>query len=96
MSSIEYYVQDALLAWITLFAAALMVIAVLSYRRTGNPKIMYIAVGFGLFFAKAVIMSAALYTGHMDVSSSFVIFLDLLIIIDLLILVVLYFAMFKK
>ena len=96
MSSIEYYIQDVLLAWITLFAAALLVIAVISYRRTGNPKIMYIAAGFGLFFMKALIMSIALYTGHMDVSPKFVVFLDLLIIIDLLILVILYYAMFKK
>ena len=79
MTSYEYLIQDMLLAWVAIFAFALL-----------------IAAGFALFFVKGVLMSAALYTGHMDVSSSFVIFLDILIVIDLLILVLLYFAMFKK
>ncbi|UCH89803.1 MAG: hypothetical protein JSV49_03920 [Thermoplasmata archaeon] len=96
MNSIEYLVQDVLLAWIAIFAGALLAIAIISYRRTKNPKILYIAGGFALFFSKGIIMSIALYTGHMDVSSSFVIFLDLLIIIDLIILLLLYFAMFRK
>ena len=96
MTSYEYLIQDMLLAWVAIFAFALLIIAVISYRRTGNRKILYIAAGFALFFTKGVLMSIALYTGHMDVSSSFVIFLDVLIVIDLLILVLLYFAMFKK
>lgn len=98
MSTIEYefIIQDILLAWIAIFSAALLAIAVISYKRTRNKKIMYIACGFGLFFTKGIIMSIALYTKHMDVSESFVLFLDLLIIIDLLILLVLYFAMFRK
>jgi hypothetical protein len=96
MNSIEYLIQDVLLAWIVIFAAALLLIAVISYRRTENKKILYIACGFALFLGKGIIMSAALYTGHMDVSSSFVIFMDILIVIDLIILLLLYFAMFKK
>ena len=96
MTSYEYLIQDMLLAWVAIFAFALLIIAVISYKRTKNKKILYIAAGFALFFVKGVLMSAALYTGHMDVSSSFVIFLDILIVIDLLILVLLYFAMFKK
>jgi hypothetical protein len=96
MDSIEYLIQDVLLAWIAIFAAALMVIAIISYRRTGNRKIMFIGAGFALFFVKGIIMSVALYTGHMDVSSGFVLFLDFLIILDLLILLILYFAIFRK
>jgi len=96
MTAYEYLIQDMLLAWIAIFAFALLVIAVLSYRRTGNKKILYIAAGFALFFIKGVLMSVALYTNHMNVDSSFVIFLDILIAIDLFILVLLYFAMFKK
>jgi hypothetical protein len=92
----NYIVQDILVAFITVFAAALLLIAYISYKRTGNRKIMLIGAGFAVFFVKGIVMSIAIYAGFMDVSTSFVLFLDMLIIFDLLILILLYFAMFKK
>lgn len=98
MAEIEfaYMIQDILLAFIVVFSAALLAIAVISYRRTGNKKILYITAGFACFFAKGLLMTAALYTDNLDVTESFVPFLDVLILIDLLILLLLYYAMFKK
>ena len=91
-----YMIQDILLAFIVVFSAALLAIAIISYRRTENRKILFIAAGFACFFAKGIIMSIALYTDNFDVSGSFVPFMDALILIDLLILLLLYYAMFKK
>lgn len=98
MAEIEfaYMIQDILLAFIVVFSAALLAIAVISYRRTGNKKILYITAGFACFFTKGLLMTAALYTDNLDVTESFVPFLDVLILIDLLILLLLYYAMFKK
>lgn len=94
-----YYIQDVLIAWITVFALTLLVIGVVSYRRTANRKILYITVGFALFFIKGVILSVGLYTGVLsssNIPTSFVIHLDILLVLDLLILSFLYLAIFKR
>jgi hypothetical protein len=94
----RYMAQDVLVPFITVFALALFVIGMMSYRRTGHPKIAAVSGAFLIFFVKGVIMSAGLYTGYMalDVSDSFVLAFDVLLVMDLVILTLLYMALFRK
>jgi len=50
-----------LIAWVTVFSLALFVIGFLSYRRTGNPKLLAVSTAFLLYFIKGVVMALGLY-----------------------------------
>ena len=93
-----YMAQDVLIPFITVFALALFVIGFISWRRTEHPKIAAVSAAFFLFFVKGVIMSVGLYSDflELDISEDFVAAFDLLLVMDLLILVVLYMAVFRK
>jgi len=54
--------ENAVTGWLTVFSLLLTVVALLAYRRSGNPKMLGIAVAFALFFAKGLAMSYALFT----------------------------------
>jgi hypothetical protein len=99
MEDIEYLIQDILIPCIMILALALVVIAALSYNRTKNQKILFITIGFVCFFIKGLILSVGLYTGMLSSDSlppSFVIPFDFLLFFDFLILLLLYFAVFKR
>ena len=98
MEDIEYLVQDILIPCIMILSLALLIIAALSYRRTKNNKILVITIGFLCFFIKGLILSIGLYVGMLSSDSlppSFVIPFDMLLFLDFLILLLLYFAVFK-
>ena len=54
--------ENAVTGWLTAFALLLMVVALLAYRRSGNVKMLGIAAAFGLFFAKWLAVTYALFT----------------------------------
>ena len=93
-----YMAQDALIPFITVFALTLFFIGFLSWRRTQHPKIAAVSAAFMIFFIKGVIMSLGLYTDwlSMDVSEGFVVAFDILLVLDLVILTLLYIAIFRK
>jgi hypothetical protein len=99
MEDIEYLVQDILIALITILALVLLIIAAMAYSRTRNKKILLITAGFGAFFIKGLILSVGLYTEMLsskNLPSSFVVPFDILLMLDFLILLLLYFSVFKK
>jgi hypothetical protein len=77
-----------LIAWVTVFSLALFVIGFLSYRRTGNPKLLAVSTAFLLYFIKGVVMALGLYFPNIvgvttELPS---------ILLDVLILLTLYYA----
>lgn len=54
--------ENAVAGWLTVFSALLAVVAVLAYRRSRNSKMLGVAVAFGLFFAKGIVVTYALFT----------------------------------
>jgi len=54
--------ENAVAGFVTIFALLLAVVAVLAYRRSRNPKVLGIALAFGLFFAKGLVVTYALFT----------------------------------
>lgn len=99
MEHIEYLIQDILIPCILILALSLLIIASLSYKRTRNEKILVITIAFACFFVKGLILSIGLYNGMLSSDSlppSFVIPFDFLLFLDFLILLLLYFAVFKR
>jgi len=96
-----FLVQDVLIPFITILALALLIVAAMSYQRTGNPKILFISFAFALFFVKGLLLSVGLYLDWLydpmsDPSSVYVLSLDLLLVLDMMILLLLYFSILKR
>jgi len=99
MEDIEYMLQDILIPCIMILAFVLVIIAGKSYGRSRNEKILLITIAFASFFIKGLVLSIGLFAGMLSSDSlppSFVIPFDLLLFLDFLILLLLYFAVFKK
>ena len=54
--------ENLLAGWLTTFSLLLALVAVLAYRRSGNRKVLGIAVAFALFFVKGLVVTYALFT----------------------------------
>lgn len=99
MEHVEYLLQDILIPCVMILALSLLIIAGMSYKRTKNEKILIITIAFACFFVKGIILSIGLYIGMLSSDSlppSFVIPFDFLLFLDFLILLLLYFAVFKR
>jgi len=99
MEHVEYLIQDILIPCIMILALSLLIIASASFRRTRNEKILIITIAFACFFIKGVILSVGLFIGMLSSDSlppSFVIPFDFLLFLDFLILLLMYFAVFKR
>lgn len=59
-------IHEIVIALVTVFALAIMVISAFSYKKTGNQKILLVTAGFGLFFVKGVILSVGILQEDMD------------------------------
>ncbi|MEW5760940.1 MAG: hypothetical protein AB1779_09260 [Candidatus Thermoplasmatota archaeon] len=55
------YLEDVLIGSITIFAATLLIISYISYKRTANRKLLYVSLAFFVFFIKGLILSFSLY-----------------------------------
>lgn len=79
-------------AAMTVTAGVLAAIAVRAWMLTRRPKILYLMLGFVVFFFKGLVLSAALFlSGEWGDS-----FLPISILLDLVILVLFYLAILKR
>jgi len=80
-----------LTAWIMVFSFLLFIIGYLSYRRTENKKMLYLAMAFCFFFIKGVLMAVGLFFSDVVPVKP-----DLVVIgLDVATLLMLYFAVIK-
>ncbi|MEM2899707.1 MAG: hypothetical protein QXT63_02855 [Thermoplasmata archaeon] len=87
-----YYLEDLLVPWVTIFSFVLFVIAIVSYNRTRNKRLIFVTCAFALFFIKGIILTIGLYfpsiiSVHED---------PLLLVMDILLLLSLYFGILRK
>lgn len=54
-------VENFLVAAVTVFALALTAIALLAWRRTKDRHMVFLGAAFGMFFAKGIVLTAALF-----------------------------------
>lgn len=86
----EAELQSGAMAWATVLSLALFVIALLSYRRSGERRILLITAAFGLFFVKNLVLSYLLFAGQ---AGSFPLSSALL---DTAVLLSFYVALFRR
>jgi len=84
--------DTALTAWITLFAAAMFVVALMAYVRLRNTRLLLVSAAFGVFLAKGVVLSAALVSVTVAAVASTTVMLAL----DTLILLLLAASVLRK
>lgn len=53
-------IHEIVIALVTIFALAIMLISAFSYKRSGSRKVLIVTAGFGLFFVKGVILSVGI------------------------------------
>ena len=87
-----YYLEDLLVPWVTIFSFVLFLIAIISYNRTRNKRLIFVTSAFGLFFIKGILLTVGLYfplilSVHED---------PLILIIDIGLLLALYFGILRK
>ncbi len=89
--------KDILVGLLIILSLALTVIGYMSYRRTGNPKVRMVTIAFVLFFLKGLFLAIGLYlTDLVKVPRGFAGSFDLMLAIDVLVLLTLYIALFRK
>ena len=54
-------IENFLVAAVTVFAFALTVIGAAAFRRARDSHLLLLAIAFGLFFAKGLVLTAALF-----------------------------------
>lgn len=48
-------------AWVVVLAAALLVLSLAAYRRSGRRRMLLLSLAFGLFLAKGLLAAASLF-----------------------------------
>ena len=84
--------KDVFIAWMTVFSLTLLVISVISYLRTRNRRLGLVSLAFFMFSAKGVALTCGLYWPAVwnvttDLPS---------LLFDVLILLILYFAIMRE
>jgi len=62
-------IENLIYAFMVVFSLSLLVVAILSFRRSGNAKIALVAAAFMLFLAKGILFSVQLFTDAMSQES---------------------------
>ncbi len=62
-------IENIIYAFIVVFSLSLLIVAILSFRRSGNVKIALTAAAFILFLAKGILFSLQLFTDSMSQES---------------------------
>ena len=89
--------KDVLVGLLIVLSLALTFIGFLSYRRTGNPKVRMVTIAFVLFLLKGLFLAVGLYfTDLVRVPRGFAGSFDLMLAVDVLVLLTLYLALFRK
>ncbi|HYY47390.1 MAG TPA: hypothetical protein VFA17_01740 [Thermoplasmata archaeon] len=75
-------IENVLLAAESVFALALTVIAVLAFRRSRDPHLVFLAVAFGVFFLKGLLLTYLFFMNTIGLNGFFLLsgFLDLAIL----------------
>ncbi|EMR74375.1 hypothetical protein MBGDN05_00161 [Thermoplasmatales archaeon SCGC AB-539-N05] len=87
----EYYISLFLKIVITGLAALLLIVSTASWRRLHNIKLALISVAFASFFIKGFILVIDIFLG-----TDIIIQNNIALIIDLVIIISLYFSAIKK
>ena len=58
--------HEVLIALITVLALALTAASALSYRRSGNRKVLMVTLAFALFFAKGLVLTIGIFMWKAD------------------------------
>ena len=56
------YLVNALRAWILIFSALLLLISIITYKRTKNKRILIVSIAFTVFFVKGIVLFIGLFT----------------------------------
>jgi hypothetical protein len=78
--------------FITIFSLGMFLLSILSYKRSNNFKILFVAIVFFLFFIKGILLSLSLFITEIND----IISIPFLGIFDLFIIVLLFIATLKK
>jgi hypothetical protein len=75
-------IENVLLAAVSVFALALTIIAVLAFRRSRDAHLIFLAVAFGVFFLKGLLLTVLFFTNAIGPAGFFLLsgFLDLAIL----------------
>jgi hypothetical protein len=78
--------------FITIFSLGMLLLSILSYKRSKNFKILFVAMVFFLFFIKGFLLSLSLFITEINDIVS----IQFLGVFDLLMIVLLFIATLKK
>ncbi len=78
--------------FLTIFSLGLLIISILSYRKSKNKKILFVSIVFLLFLLKGMILSISIFLADLQEFLSIAFFA----VFDLLILFLLFIAVLKK
>lgn len=89
--------KDLLVGLLVILSLALTLIGYLSWSRSRNPKIAMVTVAFVVFLLKGLVLVVGLYaTDLISVPRGFAGAFDIMLISDVLVLLLLYLALFRK
>lgn len=86
-------IENIVIAWITVFAFAMLVISLRAFRRSKHRKILFVSGAFGIFFIKGIILTLGLFYEDKISSSSLWLLASLF---DLGVLILLFVATLKR
>jgi ABC-type uncharacterized transport system permease subunit len=84
--------HEIFIALVTVFALAITIITFLTYKRTGNQKVLIISIAVGLFFVKGLFLSIGILNDDPDYFN----LLTYSIFIDMLIVLLIFFSIVKR
>lgn len=84
--------ENFLIAWITIFALILFIVAILTYKRTKHPRLGIICAAFALFFIKGILLTWGLV--NEELHEPYI--LNINIVLDSFILLFLAVSILKK
>lgn len=91
MIAVWDWLVDGLVAWVTVFAGALLFITALAYQRTGNRKLLFVSGAFAFFFVKGLLLTLSLFVAALPIRA------DLPGLgLDALILLLLYYSVMSR
>jgi len=89
--------KDLMIGILVILSLALFVIGMISYRRTGNPRIRMVTAAFAVFLIKGLFLVVGLYlTDWFRVPSDFGLAFGAILAADVVVLTLLYLALFRR
>ena len=85
-------IESIAFAWVAVFSLALTLIGIASYKRSRNPKLALLALGFLVLFIKALLLAISLF---MDVFSDSTLWL-LVAVLDAVAVMLFFGGIYKR